>query len=165
MQESVMRNILSIMLALAVSFSFSAAIADETGEDHDHPPMLDGAIVHIEIPTTDMAASEEFYGSLFGWQFEPMMEGYHGFSTPDGVAGAFSSMLAVAAESGPVLYIYCADIDSMLPRVEAAGGSVLIGRTPIPYTGWFAWIKDCCGNSIGLFSAEDVPEGEMGMEG
>ncbi len=31
---------------------------------------MPGQIVHIEIPADDTAASREFWGSLFGWQFE-----------------------------------------------------------------------------------------------
>lgn len=160
-----MRKFLALVLALAVSFTFSAAFADEQGGDHEHPSMVDGAFCHIEIPTTDMAASETFYGSLFGWQFEPMMEGYHGYSTPEGFGGAFTAMVSVSADSGPVIYIYCADIDSMLPRIEAAGGSIHIGRTPIPGVGWFSWFKDCCGNTLGLFSAIDPPAAVEGFGG
>lgn len=162
-----MRRVLLFMLALAVSFTFNAALADETDHDHSHDgeAMVDGAFCHIEIPTTDMAASEEFYSGLFGWETFPMMEGYHGFSTPDGFGGALSAMNPVAEESGPVIYIYCTDIDSMLPRIESAGGSTFIGRTPIPGVGWFAWFKDCCGNMLGLFSAVDPPEPMEGFGG
>lgn len=154
-----MRYLFTLVLALAVSLN--AAFAQD-GEEHG--PMIDGGIVHIEIPTTDMAATEEFYATLFGWESEPMMEGYHGFSTPDGVAGAFSSMIQ-PSENGPVLYIYCADIDSKLPEIEAAGGTVAMGRTPIPGVGWFALFVDTSGNVLGLFSAEDAPAGDMSEMG
>ena len=31
---------------------------------------MPGQIVHIEIPADDTAKGREFWGSLFGWQFE-----------------------------------------------------------------------------------------------
>ena len=31
---------------------------------------MPGAIVHIEIPADDTKRSQEFWGSLFGWQFQ-----------------------------------------------------------------------------------------------
>jgi predicted enzyme related to lactoylglutathione lyase len=31
---------------------------------------LPGEIVHIEIPADDTKKSQEFWGSLFGWQFQ-----------------------------------------------------------------------------------------------
>jgi predicted enzyme related to lactoylglutathione lyase len=31
---------------------------------------LPGEIVHIEIPADDTKRSQEFWGSLFGWQFQ-----------------------------------------------------------------------------------------------
>ena len=31
---------------------------------------MPGQIVHFEIPADDTAKSREFWGSLFGWQFE-----------------------------------------------------------------------------------------------
>ena len=40
---------------------------------------MPGQIVHIEIPADDTAKSREFWGSLFGWQFESFPAGseYH----------------------------------------------------------------------------------------
>jgi predicted enzyme related to lactoylglutathione lyase len=39
---------------------------------------MPGQIVHIEIPADDTEQGREFYGSLFGWQFES----YPGLGVP-----------------------------------------------------------------------------------
>ena len=49
-----------------------------------------GQWCHVEIPAKDVERSKEFYGNLFGWQFQelPMPEGsYTVYTTPGGGIG------------------------------------------------------------------------------
>jgi predicted enzyme related to lactoylglutathione lyase len=149
-------TVLALLACLQLGLARTAQAHDDAA---GHEP--DGAVVHLEIPATDLAASAAFYGGLFGWETTPMMDGYSTFTSPGGFGGGFTSFAPVAANGGVVLYIYCADIDSKLPEIEAAGGATVEGRSPIPGVGWYALFKDCAGNVIGLFSAEGVPGGEL----
>jgi predicted enzyme related to lactoylglutathione lyase len=159
-KETNMRISLLIMLALVACFQLAFA-HDALAEESDMPPMVEGAIVHIEIPASDIATSSAFYNKLFGWESMEMMPGYSTFTAADGFGGAYTTFSQPSSEGGVLFYIYCADLDSKLPEIEAAGGTTVQGRTPIPTVGWMALFKDPAGNVIGLFSGENVPEGEL----
>lgn len=45
-------------------------------------------------------------------------------------------------------------IEDSLAKITEAGGSVLLGKTPIPSMGWFATCKDTEGNTFGLFTTD-----------
>jgi uncharacterized protein len=57
----------------------------------------------------------------------------------------------------PVITIDVDGIDDALSRIEAAGGSTVTPRTPIPGMGAFAYFKDSEGNVLGLW--ESTPNG------
>jgi predicted enzyme related to lactoylglutathione lyase len=147
-------TLIALLSALVCGFAFAA-------EEESAEPMVDGAIVHLEIPSTNFEESQAFYGSLFGWQFEPMDESYLMFETPDGISGGFVSFYE-PGEGGATFYIYCTDIDAKVPQIEAAGGSVFMPKGPIPGIGWFALIRDPHGNVFGLFSAANPPAAPEG---
>ena len=46
-------------------------------------------IAYIELPSTDVAVSKNFYGELFGWTFEDWGPDYASFSDA-GVEGGFN---------------------------------------------------------------------------
>ena len=41
-------------------------------------------IAHVEIPTTNLDRSSEFYNKVFGWEFKPFGNGYFLFNTHKG---------------------------------------------------------------------------------
>jgi uncharacterized protein len=51
----------------------------------------------------------------------------------------------------PVITIDVEAIDDALKQVEAAGGTTVTPRTPIPGMGAFAYFKDPEGNVLGLW--------------
>lgn len=114
------------------------------------PSMQPGQIVHVELASTDLARSEEFYSSLFGWSFTAMDDNYVLFMDAGGkLGGGFSTMLE--AGSGTVVYLLSPDINATLAAVTAAGGTVVSQRTEIPGIGFYAVFSDPDGNPIGLF--------------
>ncbi len=121
-------------------------------------------VVHFEIPTDDLSRAKTFYGDTFGWQLETMPMGGGDYTiamtTPMGddgqrpaEPGAINGgMMQRSAETpSPVITIDVDAIDDTLKQVEAAGGSVVTPRTPIPGMGAFAYFKDTEGNVMGLF--------------
>ena len=95
------------------------------GWSEEGDPVARGDLAHIELSTTELAASRRFYGEVFGWQFEdvPGMDGYALFRTPDGQGGGFISGPQAEAPSavGPLLHLEVADIDATLARIASLG--------------------------------------------
>ncbi len=126
--------------------------------------MTTHAIVHVEIPATDIKENARFYAEAFGWkiQVDPQYD-YHMFQTEGGPGGGFVStkmdaegeaMMGFRYEIGkPLLYIGTDDIEESLAQVEAAGGKVLVRQMEIPGAGWFAHFTDPSGNHMALFKA------------
>lgn len=120
--------------------------------------MSNHPIVHIEIPGNDTKAASKFYEDTFGWKIEtdPNFD-YHMFQAEGGPGGGFvkpGENMGVSYKAGEVLiYIGTDDIDASLAKVTAHGGKVVLPKTEIPQTGWFAFFTDPTGNKIGLYTA------------
>jgi len=109
---------------------------------------------HIEIPTTDLKKSQDFYGKVFGWKFEQMPEDYVLFTPPTGVAGGFTKDRKPSTD-GACLYIEVEDINGKLEEIEKAGGKKLVPKTKISDEfGFWGLFLDPVGNSVGLWSKE-----------
>jgi predicted enzyme related to lactoylglutathione lyase len=84
---------------------------------------MPGQIVHIEIPADDTAKGE-FWGSLFGWQFEAYPgEGpseYHMTRIGDQMGAAISNM--EPGKKGTRAYFDVEDIKAGAARVKELGG-------------------------------------------
>jgi uncharacterized protein len=110
-----------------------------------------GRPVHIELPARDSARSKEFYGSLFGWQFESYGEmDYHMTRFDEQTGGAISG-----GEEGtsPTVYFDVDDIDEAIGRVGELGGNAG-EKMPVPSMGWFALCTDTEGTSFGLWQTD-----------
>jgi predicted enzyme related to lactoylglutathione lyase len=108
-----------------------------------------GAFCWIELMTTDVARSIEFYGAVFGWTADTH-EGempYTEFQV-DGrsIAGVMPKPPMAPAEMPPMWGVYFAvtDTDAVIARVKALGGSVLMGPADIE-PGRFAVVSDSSG--------------------
>ena len=64
---------------------------------------MPGEIVHIEIPADDTAKSQQFWGSLFGWQFQanPGPFEYHTSQIEGPRTAAITNMELASAAPGP----------------------------------------------------------------
>ncbi len=116
-----------------------------------------GDIAHIELGTTDLAASRRFYERIFGWRFfdPPGMNRYVMFSTPGGQGGGFDAgpQSSGPTAAGPILHIEVTDIDATLAQIVALGGDVLVPKTRISDEhGHFALFLDNVGNRLGVWS-------------
>jgi uncharacterized protein len=114
-----------------------------------------GRIVHFEVPADDTARALDFYGKLFGWQFQ-QMEGPVEYHMAD--AGGTGVGLHSAAEGGgiPGIFVYfdVGDINDGIARVKELGGQAE-DRTPIPGMGWFSRCADTEGNKFGLWQGDE----------
>jgi uncharacterized protein len=110
-----------------------------------------GQMVHVEIPAGDTQRSRDFWGGLFGWQFEAF-EGspteYHMTRFSDTQGGAI--MEGNGDTPGPRVYFDVDDINAATARVNELGGKA--GEAlPVPGMGWFSVNKDTEGNEFGLW--------------
>jgi uncharacterized protein len=110
-----------------------------------------GQMVHVEIPAGDTAKARDFWGGLFGWQFQAM-EGspteYHMTRFSDTQGGAI--MESEGGASGPRVYFDVDDINAATAKVNELGGKAA-DPAPVPSMGWFAVCKDNGGNEFGLW--------------
>jgi predicted enzyme related to lactoylglutathione lyase len=123
--------------------------------------MAHGDITHIDIPVSDLAAGQEFYSSLFGWQIAevPGFEGYPMWQAPNKISGGGLA----PREDGftqPRSYVEVDSIDDTAAAAVKAGGTVAMEKQQISPTSWWAVIVDPDGNEIGLYEGStDAPEG------
>jgi uncharacterized protein len=115
---------------------------------------MPGQVVHVEIPSDDTAKGREFWGSLFGWQFEafPGAFEYHTTQMSDGKGAAITDM--EPGKRGPRVYFDVDDINDGAARVKDLGGEADDPR-PVPNMGWFAICKDTEGNEFGLWQTDE----------
>ena len=122
---------------------------------------MPGQIVHLEIAADDTAQAREFWGSLFGWQFEsyPGPNEYHMTRLSDSQGAAISN--AEQGKRGTRPYFDVDDINAGAARVNELGGQA-DQPMPVPNMGWFATCTDPHGNEFGLWQTDpsaQMPEG------
>jgi uncharacterized protein len=114
--------------------------------------MPHGDITHIDIPVTDHASATRFYAGLFGWQIAeaPGFEGYPMWQAPNKISGGG---LAPRSEgfSQPRSYVEVDSITESLAKVTELGGKILMAKSPISETSWWAIFEDPDGNVMGLY--------------
>ena len=109
---------------------------------------------HFEIPVDNPDRAEKFYADVFGWTFQ-RYEGapsYYGLaSTGESNPGINGALFQRGNDGVVTLTMDVASIEDAIRDVEANGGSVVLGKTPIPGMGYFATCRDTEGNKFGLF--------------
>jgi len=115
------------------------------------PTLGNGKICYIEIPTTDIARSAEFYGKVFGWNIRKRGDGATAFDDTTGeVSGAWVLGRPPASEPGLLFYIMVDNVSDAIRAVIARGGEIVqpIGVDAPEITARF---RDPGGNIIGLY--------------
>jgi predicted enzyme related to lactoylglutathione lyase len=115
---------------------------------------MPGQIVHLEIPADDTGRSREFWGSLFGWQFEsfPGPSEYHIARVDEQSGVAVTNMEPEKRGTRP--YFAVEDANAGAGRVRELGGEA--GEPmPVPNMGWFVTCTDPHGNEFGLWQTDE----------
>src|SRR6516162_9841653 len=109
---------------------------------------MPGEIVHIEIPADDTTKSQQFWGSLFGWQFQanPGPFEYYTSQIEGPRTAAITNM--EPGKRGTRPYFAVDDIKAGAARVNELGGQA---GEPMPVPG-LGWLPPAPGPTSGLIS-------------
>ncbi len=121
--------------------------------------MAHGDITHIDIPAADKAAQTEFYGAIFGWQIaeHPGYPGYPMWQAPNKVSGGgFETPSENFTHPRPNVEVD--SIDDVVAEVVARGGAVVVPKSPISETSWWAVITDPEGYQMGVYQGSEPDE-------
>ena len=120
-----------------------------------------GGVIHFEIPADDENRAREFYSSAFGWKIDAMPELSYAMlrTTPTDETGMPSvpgsingGMFRREGElTSPVVTVAVEDIDAVLEKISALGGSTVTPRQEVGTMGWAAYFRDTEGNILGLW--------------
>jgi predicted enzyme related to lactoylglutathione lyase len=132
-----------------------------------------GAFCWIELATTDQAAAQHFYASLFGWNPNDMPMGPGEFYTIfrlDARDTAACYTLSPQRQPGVpphwMIYIAVASADEGAARVTRAGGTVLAPPFDVYTAGRMAVAQDPTGAAFSLWQAKDnTGVGIAGVDG
>jgi predicted enzyme related to lactoylglutathione lyase len=114
----------------------------------------------IDTLQPDPVAAADFYGALFGWEFdEPtaMPGAMRGSYLPARVGGRLVAGIGQAPDPARAAtwstYICVASVDEAIIRIGRAGGTPLTGAMEAGAAGRLAVVSDACGVAFGVWEA------------
>ena len=112
----------------------------------------ENVIDYVEFPARDLAAAEQFYGTLFGWSFEHYGPDYTAFSDGRLNGGFYRSDKAASSDNGSALIVfYTADLEGLQEKVIENGATVCKDIFSFPGGRRFHF-QDPNGNEIAAWS-------------
>ncbi len=121
-----------------------------------HHAKLKDYVSWFEIPAYDLHRAAAFYNTIYNMQMEVVHNGDFTmayFPADKGIGGALiQGPGCYPNESGVLLYLNAGDdLDSILGRIELAGGRIIMPKTLIAaQAGFFALFIDSEGNRLAL---------------
>jgi len=86
---------------------------------------LPSTIDYIEMPSTDLGATKDFFTGLFGWVFQDYGPDYAAFDDGRMTGGFFASEAAsTVAKGAPLVVFYSAELEKMSQEVARLGGKI-----------------------------------------
>ena len=116
-------------------------------------------VVHFEIIGQDTAKLRDYYGSLFGWEFDtnnPMNYGVVSRDenlSPEGIGIGGGIGPAPEGYDGHVtFYVGVENVEASLSKAESLGGTRTMGPETVMGSMVLGMFEDPEGHTIGLFS-------------
>ncbi|GAA2778708.1 VOC family protein [Saccharopolyspora taberi] len=115
-----------------------------------------GTPTWIDLGVPDLDRAIEFYGALFGWEFDvgPEMAGRYTMCLLRGKPVAAIAPNPEATDVWWNVYFATEDCDASAAAVERAGGSVLVAPMDVMDKGRMAIVTDVTGAQFGLWQAD-----------
>ena len=124
------------------------------------PTFRTGKICYIEIPTTDVQRSAEFYQRAFGWQVRRRGDGTIAFDdTVNEVSGTWVLDRSPAVDPGLIVYVMVGDVSAAVDAVVSAGGEIVTPVDPASSV-VYAHFRDPAGNLFGIYEQPGLAEEE-----
>ena len=83
-------------------------------------------IDYVEFPAKDIAATKEFFSTVFGWSFVDYGPDYTSFANEGLNGGFYKSELNCSSEKGSALIVfYSRKLEKTQEKIEAAGGAII----------------------------------------
>lgn len=114
------------------------------------PKSVNGKICYLEIPTTDIPRSVDFYTKVFGWKTRKRGDGATAFDDGVEVSGSWVTGRTPSPSPGLLLYVMVDSVRKSIESIEAHGGRIVqeLGVDAPEKTARFA---DPDGNVLGLY--------------
>lgn len=115
-------------------------------------------VIHFEIPASDPDVSISFYRDVFGWSFRQFGDQDYWLATTgeESMPGINGAIIKRRDPGQPVTNsIGVPDMDAAMQKIEGAGGTIVVDKTPIPGVGWFSFFKDPDQNILGLMQTDE----------
>lgn len=86
---------------------------------------LPNTIDYVEMPSTDLAATKDFFTQLFGWSFQDYGPDYCAFDDGRMAGGFFASEKTGSVAAGaPLIVFYRLDFEKIRADVGRLGGKI-----------------------------------------
>ncbi|HLH39812.1 MAG TPA: VOC family protein [Bryobacteraceae bacterium] len=110
-------------------------------------------VVHFEIGCRDRGRTERFFADLFGWRVESVGPASLIETGAGGIPGRITSA-GRQPDHYTIFYVEVDNIQATIDKAVSLGGKMLVPPVKTP-TGFFAWIADLEGNTIGLLKRQE----------
>lgn len=123
----------------------------------EFPP---GSPCWVDLGSLDLETTTEFYGGLFGWRFQPVMEGYGFWQSGGKTVAAAGSVLEEGSGPAWMIYFHAPDCDATAETVQREGGTVRARPFDIEGQGRMAQLTDPAGAEFAAWQ----PGGTRGLD-
>jgi predicted enzyme related to lactoylglutathione lyase len=124
-------------------------------------------VTHFEIYADDPGALASFYRELFGWTIErpPGIDYYRvdTDATGEGIGGGLT-LRPIEPPRSWVHYVSVDSVDESIRRSTELGGKVLVKKSAVPKTAWYAVLEDPQGNVFAIWQADRTAFPDMDPE-
>lgn len=113
-----------------------------------------GTPIWVDLSSPDPAASERFYGDLFGWtadEPDPQAGGYRMLRYDGKMVAGLGPTMNPGQPPAWMTYIKVADASATASAAESAGGKVVMPAMDVMEAGRIAMIQDPTGGVVGLW--------------
>jgi uncharacterized protein len=127
----------------------------------------DGVPSWVDMGSTDLAKSKEFYGALFGWscpEGPPEAGGYSVCDLGGKTVAGLGPQMNPAAPPSWTTYVNVDDADASVGRVAPAGGTVLVAPMTVMEAGRMAIVADPLGAVIGMWQPNQHAGAQLANE-
>ena len=111
--------------------------------------------VHVELNSTDVEKSKDFYGKLFNWKLQDMQMDagmtYTMIDVGEGTGGGMMKQLMPGAPSSWLAYVLVDDIQAATRKARDLGANVMKDSMQVKDMGWLSIIVDPTGAMLGLW--------------